>query len=264
MPPTACYRAAWGRPEGNSIPVTDTTTETVSGDHSPAGQPDAVASADGTGLPRAGTSAGLKRWLLAVLAAAGVGLPIGWLLCYGGLLPFFLGLFFFLLFGLLLGAVAYRVGLAARPLTKAAIVAGAAVVVVVTWATSILVEARDFPDQVAGEAIEQHRKLPEGMTPQTFRRQSADQIAAYLRERHPPGGVTGYVRWALSSSRVNPPAGMLRRPFKSSQPRGWWAGRVILSIILLFYGVYSQIGPLTRPPSAKDQTSTAVNPLSKI
>ena len=269
--------------------MTDTTAETRPGDQShigdstPAGEcpnaghgtpagdrtltgggSDSTTAADAADRATAGAAARLKRWVLAVLAAAGVGLPIGWLLCYGGLLPFFLGLFFFLLFGLLLGAVAYRIGVPARPLSKAAVVGGTAVVVGVTWATSLLVEAHDFPDQVADVAFRQPRKLPAGTTPEAYCRQSADEVAVYLREKHPPGGVIGYVHWALTSSRIDPPVGKLRKPFRSSQPRGWWAARVVLSIFLLGYGVYSQIGPLTRLPAARDRTGTAVNPLSKI
>ena len=58
--------------------------------------------------------------------------------------------------------------------------------------------------------------------------------------------------------------GALRRPFKSSQPRVWWAGRVVLSIALLFYGVYAQVGSLTRLPTERERIRAAVNPLSKM
>jgi len=228
---------------------------------------DEPASTDAPGV-ESGESAGatgrLRRWLLAVLAGAGTGLPIGWLLCYGGLLPFFLGLFYFLLLGLIVGAVAYRVGLPARPLPKIWLVVGAAVVVLFTWGISILVEAYDFPDQVADVAVRQPRKLPAGMTPEQYRRQSAQEVSAYMRERHPPGGVIGYVHWALTSSRIDPPAGKLRQPFKANQPRAWWAARVILCFMFLFYGVYSQVGPLSRLSTGRDRTGSGVNPLSKI
>ncbi len=267
--------------------MTDATAKTIPGDQGDAGEgncageshpvgdtPHAAASAEVNGEPasdrRATDSAvapgsgDVRRWVLAVLAASVAGMPIGWLLCYGGLLPFYLGLFFFTLFGLLLGAVAYRVGNAARPLSKAAIVAGTAAVVAVTWSISVAVEAYDFPYQVAGDALMQYRRLAEGNTPESFRRQSVEEVRAYLRENHPPGGIIGYVHWAVTSSRIDPPVGALRRPFKASQPGAWWAGRVVLSIILLFYGVYAQVGSLTRLPTERERARAGINPLSKI
>ena len=206
-----------------------------------------------------------KRWALAVLVGAGAGLPLGWLLCYGALLPFFLGLFFFLLFGLLLGAVIYRVGAPARPMPRGRLVLGTAVVAFVTWAVSIAVEGYDFPRQMADKAIGDHRKLPEGTaTAEEFRRESAEQVARYLREHYAPGGVIGYIRWAVSSGRLERGVGQLRRPYQASQPRGWWVLRVLLSIGLLGFGIHSQVGSLTRMATEKDRASTAVNPLSKM
>ncbi len=205
-----------------------------------------------------------SRWLLAVLTACGVSLPIGWLLCYGALLPFFLGLFFFLLFGLLLGAVLYRVGESCRPLGKWTIRAGTLVVVLFAWAISMLTEGHDFPAQVADYAYEQPRRLPEGVTPEDYRRTSEEQVVQFLREEYPPGGVIGYMRWAVTSSRVEPPVGQLRKPFRSDQFRWWFVIRVGLSILLLTYGVYSQTAPLGRLPRTHDRDGTVVNPLSKL
>ncbi len=181
--------------------------------------------------------------------ASFVGVPTGWLLSYGALLPFYLGLFFFMLFGLLLGAVAFRFGSPAGQLSKSAVRGGMAIIVAITWSASMYTEARVFPDQVAEESMRQCRKLPEGMSgPEEFRALAAKEVVAYMGENYAPGGVFGYVRWAVSSSLVNPPTGLLRKPFRSSQPRGWWIARVLLSILLLGYGIYTQIVPLAKKP----------------
>ncbi len=205
-----------------------------------------------------------SRWRWAVVVACLVGLPIGWLLCYAALLPFFLGLFFFVLFGLLLGAVLFRIGQVSRPLPRITLLAGSAAVIVVSWTTAFLTETYDFPRQVATYSYEKIRKLPEGMTPAQFREKAAADVAAHLRREFPPSGPIGYARWAITSSRIDPPTAMLQKPFRSSQFRWWWVIRVGLSVALLTAGVLSQVLPLGHLPDARERKGTAVNPLSKI
>ncbi|MHC4091457.1 MAG: hypothetical protein ACYSVY_14500 [Planctomycetota bacterium] len=245
--------AAAGPPELEWGLVQETTADSIPG-----------AAVDAVVTRRSAVAPNSKRWGVAVLAAAGLGLPLGWLLCYGALLPFFLGLFFFLLFGLLLGAVMYRLGGPARPLARGRLVLGTVVVVAVTWTVSMLVEGYDFPSQMADKAISQHRRLPEGVTTQTFRRESAADVARHLREQYAPGGAIGYMRWALSSSRLDRGVGQLRKPYQAAQYRWWWALRVVLSIGLLAFGIHSQVGPLTREARANDRAARTVNPLSKM
>lgn len=204
------------------------------------------------------------RWPLAMLAGVLLALPLGWLLAFGALLPFFLGLFFFLLFGLVLGAAMYRVGRPARPLSRAPLLAGTACVVLALLAVSLWVEARSLPHQVAIFAREKIRKLPEGLTREQFLVDSAADVTRHLNERFPPGGVVGYVRWCILDSRLEPPVGDLPVVFKSSQPRFWWLFRVVASIALLGFGIHSQAGELRRPADWRDRAGAAVNPLSKI
>lgn len=225
--------------------------------------------ADPSGVAQSGGPAAEARlpgrWPVGVLGGALAGLPIGWLLSYGGLLPFYLGLFFFLLFGLLLGAVVYRLGAPARPLGRAWLAGGTAVVVLVTWGVSMLIEAHTFPSQVAKVALEKTRKLPAGATPDSFLRDSQDDVARHLRDKYAPGGVIGYMRWQLTDSQIKPPVGRLPKTFRSTQPRLWWGIRVLLSITLLSVGIYSQIAALRREASQQQRRDgTTVNPLSKI
>ncbi len=182
------------------------------------------------------------RWWTGIGVAAVVSLPFAWLLSYAASLPFFIGVFFFLLFGLLIGAVAYRVAAPGRPYSSIQLVIGTTVLVGLVWGISIVKESRDFPGDVADRAVGRTRDLGNRSVAQ-FRREVAADVRRFLAERYPPGGVSGYVRWALTN-------GELKRGELASVERGisvpaaqirvWWAVRVVLSIALLGFGIGSQ------------------------
>ena len=134
----------------------------------------------------------------------------------------------------------------------------------VTWGASLTTEARVFPAQVAEMAVRQHKKLPEGTSLESFQATSTTQIVRHLQENYAPGGLIGYARWAITSSRLDPPLGQLRKPFIASQGRFGWSLRVLLSALLLGYGIYSQLSALTRPDTRREHLETYVNPLSKM
>ena len=69
-----------------------------------------------------------------------VGVPAGALLAYLAVLPMFLGLFFFLLVSLLVGAVMFRFGRSAAPVARRTLWAVGIAVVIVIWFTGLVVE----------------------------------------------------------------------------------------------------------------------------
>jgi hypothetical protein len=180
------------------------------------------------------------RFWLGVLVGLVVSLPIAWLLSYGALLPFYIGVFFFALFGLVLGAVVYRIASPARPHGRWTVLAGTTVLVAACWGFSIIKESRDFPQDMARDAVRRSRDLG-GRTATQYRDEVAEAVRGFLKERYPPGGTFGYVRWMLVSSEIRkndlPHVDFtLRRP----QGRWGWAIRVVLSLGLLAFGVASQ------------------------
>jgi len=192
------------------------------------------------------------RWWLAVLVGLVVSVPLVYLLSLAALLPFYLGLFFFILFGLLIGAAVYRVASPARPYHGGSVLLGTTLLVVVCWTGSIVLEAERFPQQMAGEAIESARHL-DGRTAQQFRDEVADSVRNFLSERYPPGGVLGYMRWSLTSSVLNKAdIEGLRKTIKSSQSKHGWAIRVVLSIALLGFGIGSQTFSLRAPCTPRE------------
>jgi hypothetical protein len=183
------------------------------------------------------------RWWCAVFVGVWFSLPFSWLLSFGALLPFLLGLFFFALFGLIIGALVFRIAAPGRPYGKGAIVVGTTLIVLVCWCTALVLESRDFPREMGQKATDATRSID--MTRQQHIEKMAEDVRAYLREEYPPGGLIGYVRWSLVDGKIK--KNVLKGPgrtLKRDQVKAWWATRVVLSIGLLAFGVASMTWPL--------------------
>ncbi len=231
----------------NMSPV---TSETATTSHSTA----TLSTASGSGL---------VRWWTGVAVALVVCLPLGWLLSYAAALVAFLGLFFFSLFGLIIGAIMYRFGVTVRPIPKIHLRVGAGLVVALCWSLSMGIEVHDFASDKASYAVTKVEPLPEGKSPEQVR----DDIARYVRETlerdYGGSGLLGYAKWILLSSEMQYQPVTMKQPIvlKSIQYRWWWVIRVVLSIILLSFSVYAQISPLsglTDPAGASVQAAASV------
>ena len=180
------------------------------------------------------------RWWGGCVAGAVVSLPFAWLLSYAAMLPFFIGLFFFVLFGLIIGAVIHRVAAPKRPYARPPLLIGTVIVVMFGWSFSLIKEARDFPMDRAHYVAEKTGHLG-GRTVGEFHEAVATQLRQYLREHYPPGGTVGYMHWALTSGEI--PKGSLedvRMKLGQPQRRYAWAIRVVLSLGLFAFGIGSQ------------------------
>ncbi|MFQ5415215.1 MAG: hypothetical protein ACE5E6_12230 [Phycisphaerae bacterium] len=186
------------------------------------------------------------RWWVGVGAGTLVSIPIAWWLLYpAALLIFYLGLFFFALFGLVIGAVTYRIASPGRPYRRTAVVWGTTIIVGVCWATSMLAESTGLADTMSRKAVDDWPTIGD-RTVADVRTEVAGQIRSFLADRYPPGGVIGYARWALRSGELNTTdiAGVKRKTLKLRQ-HGWgWGLRVVFTVALLAFGVASQTLPL--------------------
>lgn len=187
------------------------------------------------------------RWWWATLAGTIASLPLAWLLSYAAMLPFYIGLFFFMLFGLVIGAVTFRIAAPGRPYRRFTVLAGTTFIVGVCWTLSIVQESRDFPADLAKEAVRRSRDIGR-RSADDYRAAVAEEVRAFLRERHPPGGVLGYVRWILFEGEVKKGSiPSFDQVLRRSPARWGWAIRVVLSIALLGFAVGSQTLALSRP-----------------
>lgn len=197
----------------------------------------------------------VRLWL-GVLAGVVCMIPLGILLSYAAFLPFLLGIFFFTVFGLLVGAVAFRAASPGQPYARGSVVAAAFVVIVAGGGISLAWEYHDFAEGIATESL---RFTPtsalEERSVEQFKADVVDQVNGFLRERYPPGGFIGYVRWVVVSGEV--PKGAVEdvdRALSAKQHQSLWVVRVALSVGLLAFGVLSMMLPLSRAGDGSDET----------
>lgn len=197
------------------------------------------------------------------VAGCGLAVPFGILLAYLAALPFFLGLFFFLLLGLMLGAVMFRFGINAPPPSLPAAWAMGTGVAALLILTSLWAEYRALPRSV-DRVVRQ--SFFRSFTPQDREalRQGVRMHVADFLEQYPPGGFVGYLRWAATDGTLTCP-----RIFKDSTEvyqlpyrRTMWDIRVGLSFALVWWTIMTQMFALrsdTRGQSAilKEPVETA-------
>ncbi len=200
---------------------------------------------------------GWLGWSLAGGIALGV--PSGWLLAYLAALPALLGLFFFLLIGLLIGAVMFRLGKPAAPVPRGMLRPIGMAVALLVWVTGLLAEYRWFPEHAAAEVVRNSviQSIPPSEVKQfenKMRREALDR----LRADYPPGGFIGYLRWAAIDGQMSLPRmkDQSRYLYKLRQKRVIWVARVVLSLVLFTFALQSQFfGLAPRKPVAEDETS---------
>ncbi len=199
------------------------------------------------------------RWWLAVLVSLAASLPLIWLLSFAGLLPFLLGLFFFMLFGVVIGAVAHRVAAPCRPYGRVTLLVGTTVIVVLVWGAALVKESYDFPRDMAKNALTRRQEIGE-RTAGEYKTLVAGQVRSFLAKRYPSGGPVGYVRWMIDGGKIE--KGKLPnvdRALSRGQAGGWHVLRLLLSLAFLGYGVASQTFPMrlatessTRPTEERE------------
>lgn len=219
--------------------------------------------------PTDAAPASSSSWFLAVGVGAAAGVPVGWLLSNLALLPFYLGLFFFLLCGLLVGALMYRVAHAAAPIPRWAVILGAAVVAGMTWLTALGFESRHLGGDAARSLIASRQRLTPDEILELRDRVPAN-VAEHLRTNYPPGGTIGYVRWVATSGQMVVGVTDGGNPFKFSlrQRQLRWVFRAAMSVPLLFFGVMSQVVGLWRLPGtgedAHDQPDDGASGMAEL
>lgn len=208
-----------------------------------------MAAVHGAHARAAGTSGetvrGHGRWWLGVAVGLAVSLPLSWLLSYAGALMFYLGIFFFALFGLIIGAATFRVASVTRPYRRKHVIIGTTMLVLVPWSLSMLKEGRDFPNDVAARTVQERSLDLKGNPVAAHREIVTSDVRAYLRKQYPPGGILGYMHWVVVDGKISKTdVSSLAKNWHHGQSGFVWVVRVILSLALLTFGVATQTLPM--------------------
>ncbi|NLX21502.1 MAG: hypothetical protein GXY55_07500 [Phycisphaerae bacterium] len=213
-----------------------------------------------------------------LLGALGAGclcaLPVGWLLATLVLLPFFLGLFFCMLLGLLIGAVIFRVAAPGKPFARPTLwLVGLAVAACVCFVSLVgeyyNVRGYDLPfpgtqgwqwHSVDGDAttcVRQtfaHRSFTPDQISQ-LRSETRQNFLNLLATHHPPGGLPGFVRWSLNGQALECPR--IFSPHTTSlvpkQSGVKWVIRLVLAFVLTAGAILSQVLGLGPASPAADE-----------
>jgi len=167
-------------------------------------------------------------------------------LSFVGLLVFYLGLFFYMLFGLLIGALLYRKWAPLRPLPERRLMVGIAIVTFYTWGGGLYLEGWRNPINVSKAAIGRTEQLPKDMGNEEAMAIFRSETQGFLREHYPPGGTIGYLRWMMSAKPIAISLGQGQKTieYKQRQSRVGFPVRVGLSLVFLAFALGSQVMPL--------------------
>lgn len=222
--------------------------------------PDAPTTVEPVALPSEPPRPGgaLAALVAGLIAALALGLT---LLTWALSLMFMLGLFFFMLFGLLVGAVMFRFGARSRPMPRGRIVLITTLVALTAWTTALVKEAHDFPrDFVAGIIHDKKMgRLPLYIPPQSggleqVRGEVQTFIDGYLEKQYPPGGMLGYVRYVSAGAPIelDIPSQLKKFTIKPRvTPWVWWT-RGLLALPLIWLTIYSVTAGLARTATAAE------------
>jgi hypothetical protein len=200
------------------------------------------------------------RLILATIAGAALAAFLGWtLLTWALSLMFLLGLFFFMLFGLLIGAVVFRIAAPARPIARSSLTAVTMLVTLAGWLTAVLKEATDFPHDFTQTVMRNAQGYNLHVPTDQYQRVEGEVqafITKHLEDKYPPGGVLGYFKLASSGAAIEldlPNQLRKARVPPRAPPWAWWT-RVLLAPVLLAFAINSMISSLRNasdPPRRK-------------
>ncbi len=200
---------------------------------------------------------GRGRYLLGCLLVVAMGVGLSKLLATAGLLPFIFGIvgvFFFMLVGLLLAAIMYRFGRDIAPLPRSLVIGSIVVLTLAITAGTVFFEYLEVLTKEAEEALRVNNLNPREEEQEEMIARMRQQIEDYWRSEHGFGGPIGYVAWAACGSvfEIGPSEGR-KRQVVHRQGGLKWLLRGLISFAALGWAVWAQVYPLHRAQQQRDE-----------
>lgn len=162
-------------------------------------------------------------------------------------LPFYVGLFFFLVGGLLVGAATFRIARPSRPIGDKPLLIGALTVGVITFCITTFFECRNFADTVADPpkfAAARNAVVQSGASLKDLESRAADAFRRQLRSQYAPVDAIAYVFWTIASGEMSLEVDGQKEKITSDHA-GWiWPLRAIAEILLVAAGLWSSLEAL--------------------
>jgi hypothetical protein len=195
-----------------------------------------------------------------------IGVPFIILLMYCAWLPLLMGMYFFILGGLLVGAIWYRLAARVRPVPAGAVrlrmFAILAVLVAIYMLSEYFVKRGHLARDMAKLTIKM--RPVSGPTElqasewQAREREAAEHVRRSLRQYGP--GPVGYWIWAATDGRL-PPMGPYtgKESIELRQRQAFYVLRVVASVVLLWYGLRLMAKDLARADEPVEIVEEAVD-----
>ena len=183
-----------------------------------------------------------------------IGIPFIILLMYCAWLPLLMGMYFFILGGMIVGAVWFRLASRVRPVPVGAVRLRMFAMLAVLVAIYLLSEYKvkiGHLDRDMAELTIRMRSVNSLAERQAREKEAADHVQQSLREYGP--GPIGYLVWAATDGQVPPmPQYTGKEGLPLPQRRAFYVMRVVVSIVLLWYGLRIMAKDLAKPDEPEE------------
>lgn len=195
----------------------------------------------GPRTPSEWTSRQTSAWGSALGVAFVLLVCLDWLLVRLLWLPLFSGLFFFLVAGLLVGGLSFRLARNARPMTKKRIAGGVLLVAFMSILVTICLEYRHVTNSIGSPpkfASVRNELVREVGSSARIDALVSERFKQQLTRDFPPGGPVGYVRWTLASGKMELEVEGTKEIVSTAHRGLIWPARTLAALLLTAAGLW--------------------------